>query len=506
MRCPNGTRKNKDGECVPKAERKRCPNGTRKNKDGECVPNTERKRCPNGTRKNKDGECVPKVARAATPRAATPRAATPRAATPRVSTPRVSTPRVSPNELLDLKKIVSRIERFMNRTKNKRREMYLKAICSEAGLCIAFGIEALKIKEFFRNFSFDLVDQVKRIGAPSANGFVNEVRFAKRGYNAYAVLKSTNDSDTDNLMYEYRVGQFLNKMSFLFPCFLETYGLFKYKDNEKWEHFETTQQINPDVFRKSLDPQPFDLAVGCDKSKHMAVLIQHIRGCKSVNEMLSSGKFQHILPVLFQVYYPLFHMRKNFTHYDLHTENVVLYEPVSGKYIQFHYHTATGVISFKSPYIAKIIDYGRSYINDGETSKDIYDQVCKLKNCDPNCGVDKGFSMFELSNEEDFYHIVTQKKNESHDLRFLNMILDEVKTMPTPVWFKEYMDSFKLVYDEPYGTVEKSCPDKICDVEGLYRHLEHVLPLSNVQLDGYHTVKYGDLHIYSDKPLEFRKV
>ena len=41
---------------------KRCPNGFRKNKSGECVPkgSSTRKRCPRGTRKNKHGECVSK--------------------------------------------------------------------------------------------------------------------------------------------------------------------------------------------------------------------------------------------------------------------------------------------------------------------------------------------------------------------------------------------------------------------------------------------------------------
>ena len=56
-----------------------------------------------------------------------------------------------------------------------------------------------------------------------------------------------------------------------------------------------------------------------------------------------------------------------------------------------------------------------------------------------------------------------------------------------------------------YGTAEKSCKRKQCDVEGVYKKLSTLLPLSNVELDGYHTVKYGDLHIYGDKPIEFRK-
>jgi len=472
MRCPNGTRKNKQGVCVAKASKVVKP--------PKIKTPVSKKRCPNGTRKNKQGICVPK------------------------NPTHKPVPKTPVQATLELEKVASRIQRFMNRTKNKRREMYLKGICSEAGLCIAFGIEAVKIKEFFRNFSFDLVDQVKRIGAPSANGFVNELRYTKRGYNAYAVLKSTTSHESDNLMYEYRVGQFLNKMSFLFPCFLETYGLFKYKSYDEWDHMRRTKQVKPDVFRTMLEPQPFDLSVGCTDSLYMSVLIQHIRGCKTVREMLTEQTFQHILPILFQVYYPLFHMRKNFTHYDLHMDNVILYEPVPGKYIQYHYQTETGVISFKSPFIVKLIDYGRCYFKDGEDSKDIYDQVCQLPEC-VKCGEDSGFGNFKLSNERNFYHIVSQKKNESHDLRFLKSVLDTLQPYATPAWFKEYTGSIKLEYKHMYGTPEKSCKRKQCDVEGVYKKLEKIIPLSNVQLDTYHTDKYGDLYVYGDKPIEFRK-
>jgi hypothetical protein len=82
MRCPNGTRKNKQGDCVKTmtklvkpgpAKLKRCPNGTRKNKKGDCEPTSVKpepipKRCPNGTKKNKQGVCVSKLTKIATPR------------------------------------------------------------------------------------------------------------------------------------------------------------------------------------------------------------------------------------------------------------------------------------------------------------------------------------------------------------------------------------------------------------------------------------------------------
>ena len=57
MRCPNGTRKNKQGVCEPKPD-KSIPK-----------PDLKVKRCLNGTRKNKQGVCEPKIGKVtATPR------------------------------------------------------------------------------------------------------------------------------------------------------------------------------------------------------------------------------------------------------------------------------------------------------------------------------------------------------------------------------------------------------------------------------------------------------
>jgi hypothetical protein len=62
MRCPNGTRKNKQGVCEPKKPKPDKP--VKPETDKAVKPET--KRCPNGTRKNKQGVCEPKIT--ATPR------------------------------------------------------------------------------------------------------------------------------------------------------------------------------------------------------------------------------------------------------------------------------------------------------------------------------------------------------------------------------------------------------------------------------------------------------
>lgn len=66
------TNSNKSTKTSKKDKKKRCPKGTRRNKNGDCVEFTEKekkdmeegkekekmKRCPKGTRRNKNGDCV----------------------------------------------------------------------------------------------------------------------------------------------------------------------------------------------------------------------------------------------------------------------------------------------------------------------------------------------------------------------------------------------------------------------------------------------------------------
>jgi len=64
------TNSNKSTKTSKKDKKKRCPKGTRRNKNGDCVEFVEKekegkekekekmKRCPKGTRRNKNGDCV----------------------------------------------------------------------------------------------------------------------------------------------------------------------------------------------------------------------------------------------------------------------------------------------------------------------------------------------------------------------------------------------------------------------------------------------------------------
>ena len=226
-------------------------------------------------------------------------------------------------------------------------------------------------------------------------------------------------------------------------------------------------------------------------------------------------------------------LRKKFTHYDLHNENVLLYEPELGKYIQYNYHKTSSVFKtekttfFYSAYIPKIIDYGRSFVHSSNmNSKKIYKTICAEKACNPYCGENVGFQWFNPDSE---LFISSSKKNESHDLRLLNMCRNDVNSI---IKKEEEDPAFKIkdnltllktdeilqkieygvgIEDEKrkgYGTIENlggkiSDGTKIVNVNLAYKALKRAVETSAVMAENkeyYEKTfsKLGDIHIYDD--------
>jgi hypothetical protein len=447
-------------------------------------------------------------------------------------------------EKMTKKNNAKKIFKFIKKVGEKRTTEHLKSICSDSGVCIAFGNNREKINKFFDGFTdFDYVEPpIKRLGKPSNNGFVREIKYKKNDYVAYSVLKSSARSDSDNLVYEYIVGEFINQQCKFYPCFLETYGFYFYKDREKWTHMKKTKLITSNVLKDSLDLQTnVDYAKMCKQSKYAAILIQHLKDANAIDDMVNnsspdSNSFitEQLLYVLYQIYMPLAQLRNNFTQYDLHGGNVLVYEPIKGKHITYHYHVGSGqTVIFNSQYIAKIIDYGRSFFKyKGQTGKDnspdVYKKLCDEPKCisyGENCGVSQGFGWFSgpLSNEN--YFISSQVPNISHDLRLLYNITDAVKEnnlthIPIVKELEDLLDSVQFGKgirgdEKRFGTnVNKKLgfPNTINNVVDAERALREII-MNNENAISYNESKYkiedkiGDIHVYVDgSPMRFEPV
>ena len=509
--------------------------------------------------------------------------------TPSLSTPSLSTPslsletetwreRPSQSENLIKGEITLNNENIMKeqakniisnaiyKNKNKITKNFLNNVCSNSGFCLTFGKEVNKINKFFDYFqNFNYIDNdilPKPIGIKSANGFIIKINYNRDNYKVSSILKSSN-SESDNLYYEYVVGLFINKLNKYHSCFLQTYGIFEYKtlfnkmnlmNNIRYFNEKKIKSlpINFNIFNNISRKTPDELLkISCKNQDLVCILIQNIDATKTLKDIyLKDFKnncyffFCEILYVLFQIYIPLYYLRNVYTHYDLHANNVLLFE-LNNEYVEFIYHLDDGSeIRFKTSYIAKIIDYGRCYFNDVENnmnSKLFFENICKEEMCtdqrQPNihstneeeqknlkCGIDKGYDNLIFS-EHYQNQWTTYQKNISQDLRLLKIISYDIPSnIDYNINNKQYnFDEFEKnnIYElliffyninfiNRYYTVENNqLNGKINNLSDVFYFLsKQVVKTSQIKLNNKmysKKNKIGELHIYYDinKEIEF---
>lgn len=405
-------------------------------------------------------------------------------------------------------------------TRSKRANttlQFLKTVCADSGVCIAFGKETDKIKSFFDNFVYKYKKSRKEL-SKGENGVIYEIEYERMKYKAYTIIKIAKVKDSDNLIYEYIVGiNFINTWYKKLPCFLETYN------------WCTNPEGNPTF---QLEKTIHELiSVSCKNPLSIGIQLEYIKSPKPIRLLLSSSSFwrDNIFQTLFQVYFPLVCLGNNFTHYDLHDENVLLWIPVENHYIHYHYHAKT-TVSFKSPYATKIIDYGRCYFKSSTVdSLQIHHEVCSNPSCNkPQCGQELGFSWLMNPQSKNGYFINSSISNISHDLRLLNIVSEYYQEKSNYNFFfqenKTYDNFFlqqdipiakiflkNIIYENNYGTpqiIDQGFPKYTANI---YDALSFLTEICSSQKFIEHNdklydskLKLGDLHVYNDgRNMEF---
>ena len=405
---------------------------------------------------------------------------------------------------------VRKIVKFMTRDKtcSRRRAAYLKEHFNDYVQCFVFQIESDKIRKHFDLFS----DQkyisngvVNRI-AKTDNNVVFRVMHERDGYIASTVFKTMLCTRSYNLLFEYNVGCFINKKCGIFHCFVETFGLVVYQDHDLecmiTSNRRTNRRTGNDFYspyitksptkdfcedtkspenlsgRCKMDGQPncsvsrFDSI--ClflrNKENNLGLITQYIRGNSLAESMNSIYSRYNLLYILYQIYMPLSVLSNQYTHYDLHAKNILLYKFGTNSHVTFHYHLSRSgcgcshdmyaepqlaetsskdhttkprllrirseeIVSFNSKFIVKIIDYGRSFFNDTTTpsssntfrsSEQVYDRIYDVMS--PNFGPTYNREYNTINGLEfgshkhnygDFF-ISSVLRNSSHDLRLIH--------------------------------------------------------------------------------------
>jgi len=436
------------------------------------------------------------------------------------------------------------IGRFMRNTTVRRRSTFLNDAknCNDADFCLTFGIERNKIKDFFGNFQrlTYIKPPILRVGAESKNGFIFKIHYNRDKFNAFAILKSSLRERSDNLAYEYFVGQELNAYKTQFPNLVETYALYKYKNEETWATVNDLGKVDKNFLFDGLQMitngnivEPEIIRESCVNSKYLAILVENIKKSPTFEQHLSSRATfwtNHLIYILFQVYALLHSIRDEFTHYDLHARNVLIYEPSKFQYLQYIYHlspTRGDIVAFNSRYIAKIVDYGRSFIkgnNDSDTkSNKILNMVCDTNECGKDssnrCGGERGYGLLNPPGFKNLFrvtHIHSGSVNNSHDLRLMAIIKYYYENSTFAIKndvIKSLLEKIEIKKEGNAHNPAIGYPSKINNVSDAFFHLKDAInnpalfDKNNKYYDTHGMAKIGTLHIYlyGNKPMKFER-
>lgn len=423
-------------------------------------------------------------------------------------------------DLLRKKMAQEVIQRFMLKTNSLKKSRFLKTICSNSGVCIAFGTQDDKIHHFFNDFkNFDYAVETKKIGVNSVNGIITEIKYNHAEYVAYSVLKVAAKKNADNLMYEYLCGEYINeKVNPYLPCFVRTYGIHQ-MDSPK-------QSINVDDLHNMVNLEDFKykmqrkIDISCDMSDLIGLNIQHLDGSVTLDSFMKNPHAKdfvvnELFNILFLVYHSLSNTSNKFTHYDLHCNNLLLFEPVKGSYIEYHIHGSKNKHVIKSSYLPKIIDYGRSTFPESQL---VHSYACSSTYC-KSCGNKQGYGWLDgcLNNpngQKLNSYICPGKINVSHDLRLANIVSKRLETFHGHALFDNsvlaslYNILTKIVYDLTHGTPERNLNNtkaSVYTVNGLYEELVSLLPHFQKTTYFDKMTKLGELHIYEYSASNMKK-
>lgn len=207
-----------------------------------------------------------------------------------------------------------------------------------------------KIKDYLMN--------LHQIGSESVNGYAMLGDFD--GIKDFFIEKVSQNPKNDLLIHELVVGLYgTNKLRTYIPNFSYIYGGFK---------------CSPSL----INPNTKELSSWCLTNENLVnyVLYENVAPAVSMNDYVAKCSVSQFLNTYMQVLYSLrlAHKMIDYTHYDLHGENILIRQPKTGGQFQILYETENGNEYIVADKISSFIDYGSSHIK----TKDIYNEKGEL--------------------------------------------------------------------------------------------------------------------------------
>lgn len=201
---------------------------------------------------------------------------------------------------------------------------------------------------YMNNRIRSILKNMKQIGADSANGYalVSDFKSADKMF----VVKVSKNPQNDELLHELFVGLYgTNLLRKYIPNFSYIFGGFK---------------CSPPL----IDQESKRVVSWClnDRNAVNYVIYEYINPSISFGDYIKTCTGPEFINIYLQILYALRLGLKliDFTHYDLHPENILLRE-MEQKDFQIQYETEKGMEYIRTKYVPTIVDFGMSHIKYG---------------------------------------------------------------------------------------------------------------------------------------------
>ena len=373
--------------------------------------------------------------------------------------------------------INTKIIRELTQTRFYNSDVMLTVMCYVQGLLYMPPNDPIgknkRVQEWF--------DNIKLISDKSVYGYATKSDF-KRG-NDLMIIKAPKRSMKgdekyfSDLQHELFVGTFgTNNLRGIVPNYSYIYGGFR---------------CSPPWIASLDGEKEVENWCSTDKNAVNYVIYENILPSVAMADYVETCTHEQFINLYLQILYALDAGVKNcdFTHYDLHAENVLIREVVGmrGNSFVIPYDTENGREYMKSERVATIIDFGLSHIQYKGQNYGVYDHI------DYDTFPDKSFPMYDAYKLLGFslYYMLVHEN--MHCFERCVKLLEFFKDLWNPedgrswneVVIDELENYFTLQYNSRYGNMR---------VLEYTRYIRNVYPESNVSIS-------QDRNYFSDLPL-----
>ena len=367
-------------------------------------------------------------------------------------------------------------------------------------------------------------------------------------YRVDLLMKIGKDIKSDNMYREFLVGLAMNDFKKYFPNWTYTFGylsvlnktdIFDEIYNPVGKHHSLNRKIittklidniikNPaNTFIKSCDtivPNVENITHGLINNDKSAIFVENIKGITLHYFLENYFTYNEFINILFQIYATLNSYVDEFTHYDLHTGNIMLYMYVDPVKITYNNYIENDTINIYTKFIPVIIDGGRAFVNSSKFNSMLFNNIACTTECNKTgiagkCDLTNygmiNFIFQDGNTLENNLVVDLSKKNISHDLRLIKLLIPLIKDIPDTKLFVETFLRLDInIMNKSWGTKEiKSCGiiyDGISNIDNVFGSINNIVDffrfLTIVIKNNYHLQQknyYSNVVIDCSKQIEF---